>query len=197
MKEVKINITGKQYIVKLAQTDSEKETGLQNVTELPENKGMLFVFNDEDPDYDGEPGFWMKDTYIPLDIIFIDENLLVTSVQQGIPESEDMITDKNVAYVLEVNSNSGIKVGDELEFSPEKNADKNKMLVLGSDGKPQMELEGGERIVSRKETKVLIKKAKKANALDTDSHYITLGKYLFKVLEGQDNRPEEYVKSKE
>jgi hypothetical protein len=56
-----------------------------------------------------------------------------------------------------------------------------------------MHLEGGERIVSRKETKVLIKKALKANASKEDKDYKALGKYIFKVLKGQDNREPEYV----
>ena len=48
MKEVKIVIGGKQYTVKLAQTDLEKEKGLQGITELPENQGMLFIFDEPD-----------------------------------------------------------------------------------------------------------------------------------------------------
>jgi len=47
-----------------------------------------------------------------------------------------------------------------------------------------MPLEGGERIVSRKETKILIKKALKANASKEDKDYKALGKYIFKVLKG-------------
>jgi len=47
-----------------------------------------------------------------------------------------------------------------------------------------MHLEGGERIVSRKETKVLIKKALKANVSKEDKDYKALGKYIFKVLKG-------------
>jgi len=47
-----------------------------------------------------------------------------------------------------------------------------------------MHLEGGERIVSRKETKILIKKALKANNSKEDKDYKALGKYIFKVLKG-------------
>ena len=91
----------------------------------------------------------MKDTKIPLDIIFINEELEVISVHNGIPESEEFITENNVTFVLEVNENSGIQKGDELEISPESKIKKDKMLVLDGNGNPQMELEGGERIFSR------------------------------------------------
>jgi hypothetical protein len=62
-------------------------------------------------------------------------------------------------YVVELNQNSGVKVGDSLEFEDDDNI---VMKVLAPDGSTQMGLQGGERIVSRKETKVLIRKAKKA-----------------------------------
>jgi hypothetical protein len=58
------------------------------------------------------------------------------------------------------------------------------MKVLSPDGTVQMHLEGGERIVSRKETVVLIKKALKAASSKEDKDYKALGKYIFKVLKG-------------
>ena len=73
------------------------------------------------------------------------------------------------------------------------------MKVLASDGTTQMELWGGERIVSRRETKILIKKAKAAEeAKDTpqfENKCKSLGRYIFKVIKGQDDRPNEYVKN--
>jgi len=45
MNRIKIAIANKTYDVKIAITDEEKETGLQNITNLPENEGMLFVFD--------------------------------------------------------------------------------------------------------------------------------------------------------
>ena len=106
------------------------------------------------------------------------------------PEDEEGRT----KYVLEVNANSGIQIGDELDFEEdidEKEIDK--MYILGSDGKPQMDLVGGERIISRSETRSLIIKAKRANKSKSDKDYKKLGKYIFKVLEKQDNRKPEYV----
>ena len=191
MKEIKIKIGSKSYKVKIAQTDEEKEKGLQGVNELPENEGMLFIFNEAE-----DVSFWMKDTSIPLDIVFIDDELNVISVYQGIPESEEFITEKNVTFVLEVNQNSGINVGDELEFSPDKEVSKDKMLVLDSEGNPQMELEGVERIFSRANTKTLIKFAKKAYSTQSDNDFKALGKRVFKFLDIQDNNEPEYVSIK-
>lgn len=61
-----IEIGNKKYNVKEARTEEEKEKGLQGITELPEDEGMLFFF---DPPED--VSMWMKGTLIPLDIIFI------------------------------------------------------------------------------------------------------------------------------
>ena len=138
----------------------------------------------------------MKDTKVPLDIIFINEDLEVISVQKGIPDSEDFITENNVNFVLEVNQNSGIKSGDELEFSPENKINSSKMQVLDSNGESQMELDGGERIFSRSNTKILIKFAKKANATKSDNDYKALGKRIFKFLKTQTENEPEYVEQK-
>ena len=48
MKEIKINIGEKEYSVKLAETDEQKEIGLQNIDSLKDNEGMLFIFDEED-----------------------------------------------------------------------------------------------------------------------------------------------------
>lgn len=138
----------------------------------------------------------MKDTLIPLDIIFIDEDMNVISVHKGEPESEELITEQNVMYVLGVNEDSGIKSEDELEFISENKIKSDKMHVLDSDGNSQMELDGGERIFSRKNTKTLIKFAKKASITHNDNDYKQLGKRVFKFLEEQSNNTPEYVQSK-
>ena len=70
-----------------------------------------------------------------------------------------------------------------------------KMYILGSDGKPQMDLVGGERIFSRKNSRTLIKLAKRANKSKADSDYAKLGKKIFKYINEQDNRPSEFIES--
>lgn len=185
---ITIEIGNKEYKVQEARTEEEKEKGLQGVTELPEDEGMLFYF---DPPED--VSMWMKDTLIPLDIVFINDDEEVVYVGEGVPNTETQMTVQNVAYVLEVNSGSGIQEGDELDFEEEDEAPV--MKVLAQDGSTQMDLWGGERIFSRKNTVVLIRKAKKANMSKDDKDYKALGRYMFKCIKGQDERPPEYVES--
>lgn len=187
---VLIEIGNKKYKVQEARTEEEKEKGLQGVTELPEDEGMLFYF---DPPED--VSMWMKDTLIPLDIVFINDDEEVVYVGEGVPNTETQMTVQNVAYVLEVNSGSGIQEGDELDFEEEDENDAPVMKVLAQDGSTQMDLWGGERIFSRKNTVVLIRKAKKANMSKDDKDYKALGRYMFKCIKGQDERPPEYVES--
>lgn len=186
---VDITIGDKKYKVEIADTTEKQEKGLMGRESLPEDQGMLFIY-DEPQDL----SYWMKNTLISLDIIFIDDDMEVVSVKQGQPMSEEPITEDDVQYVLEVNSNSGIEEGDQLVI--EDSDDKEySMHVLFPDGSTQMNLKGGERIVSRRETKILIKKAKKAEASKTDGAYRALGRYIFKVLKRQDSREPEYVDS--
>lgn len=193
---ITIEIGNKEYLVEEAKTEEQRAKGLSNRESLPENQGMLFYL-----DYPQHVNFWMKDTLIPLDIVFIDSDKEVISVKEGTPESEDLISEDNVKYVLEVNQNSGIQPGDELEFEDD-DSTSDKMLVLSPNGDTQMELDGGERIFSRKSTKVMIKKAKKVMASKGNKQkYISacksLGKYLFKELSAQENRDPEYVEAPE
>ena len=164
-----IRIGNKEYNVKEVTTPEDKAKGLQGVESLPEDEGMLFIF---DPPEDVK--FWMKDTLIPLDIIFINEDQEVVKVHQGIPNDETLIEVPNIAYVLEVNANSGIKVGDELELEE----DAPIMKVLAQDGSEQYSLWGEERIFSRKNTKVLVRKAKKADQSKLDKDYKALNDNL-------------------
>lgn len=186
-----IKIANKEYNVKEAKTEEERRKGLQGIKSLPKDEGMLFYFDPDD-----EVSMWMDKTYIPLDIIFINEEQEVTKVYHGKPEDKTLVSSPKTAYVLEVNQGSDIKVGDELDFDDDSEP---VMKVLAQDGSTQMDLWGGERIISRRETKILIKKAKAAESVKNtpkfDNKCISLGKYIFKVIKGQDTRPAEYVNS--
>lgn len=184
---VRVCFNDKEFELEEAKTSEEKSKGLSNRESLDDNSGMIFYFDEPQT-----VSFWMKDTLIPLDIIFIDDNDEVISVKQGSPKDETPMVEDNVRYVVELNINSGVKKGDDFDFCEE---NKYVMKVLAPDGSTQMNLEGGERIVSRKETKILIKKAKRANTTKDDKDYKALGKYMFKVLTGQDNRDPEYVEA--
>lgn len=192
---MKIEIGDKEYNVEVARTEEEKIKGLQEKESLGENEGMLFIYDEPQ-----ELAFWMKDTAIPLDIVFIDEDGEVISVQQGQPYDETLLEEDGVMYVLEVNQNSGIQPGDELDIEEDDDDKQPVMKVLAPDGSTQMELEGGERIFSRKNTKTLIKMAKRAYSSELDKDYKALGKKVFKYLHIQDTNTPEYVdipKSKE
>lgn len=192
---MKIEIGDREYNVEVARTEEEKIKGLQEKESLGENEGMLFIYDEPQ-----ELAFWMKDTAIPLDIVFIDEDGEVISVQQGQPYDETLLEEDGVMYVLEVNQNSGIQPGDELDIEEDDDNKQPVMKVLAPDGSTQMELEGGERIFSRKNTKTLIKMAKRAYSSELDKDYKALGKKVFKYLHIQDTNTPEYVdtpKSKE
>lgn len=194
---ITINISNKEYQVKEARTEEELEKGLKGVEDLPSDEGMLFFM----PDELSQQVFTMVGVKIPLDIIFINQDQEVISVSTNckpgqkyvVSTTENIDEGDYIAYVLEVNPNSGIRVGDSLEFSEEDQGPV--MKVLAPDGSTQMELWGGERIFSRKNTKILIKKAKKADLSKDDKDYKALGKYMFKCIKGQDERPAEYVES--
>ena len=186
-----ISVGKNTYKIKVAETDEDKSIGLSKKDKLEENEGMLFVLNDEDIDEEGLIWFTMEDTSIPLDIVFIDDNFEVLQVSKGEPFSKEPVYGKG-RYVLEVNPNSEITVGDELEFKTSKKVN-NKMLVLDSEGNSQMALDGGERIFSIHNTKILIRFAKKSTATQKDNDFKALGKRVFKFLKVQDNNEPEYV----
>lgn len=191
---MKIKVNNKEFNVEVAKTDEEKEKGLSNIYYLSDDEGMLFIYDEPQ-----EVSFWMKDTFIPLDIIFINDEEEVISVHKGVPEDETPITEDNVLYVLEVSQGSGIKPGDELDFDEDQKdqVTNQKMLVLDENGDVQMELDGGERIFSRKNTKILIKFALKAYKTKQDKDYKTVGKKLFKFLDIQESNNPEYVELKD
>ncbi len=85
----------------VADEPGERAVGLMNRTELSENAGMLFVY--EKP---SAPIFWMKNTLIPLDIIFLDKSGKIIKIFEQVPRlSEDKVTaGKNISFVLEINA---------------------------------------------------------------------------------------------
>lgn len=191
MERVIINIGNKTYKCQVAKNEEDRRKGLQGIEHLPIDEGMLFVWEDE-----ATREMWMKDTKIPLDQIAINDDDEVVLVYTAQPEDETLVPFMNAKYILEVNANSGIVEGDDFEIDDSDDLNKYVMKVLAPDGSTQMYLQGGERIVSRKETRTLIKKAKKAYANkggDYDRYCKSLGKYMFKILKGQDNREPEYV----
>ncbi len=101
----------------VAQTEEQREQGLMYRKELGENQGMLFIMP-----YSGNQEFWMKNTLIPLDLIFIGEDLIIKGmVENAIPESTNPLgISEPSRYVLEVNGGycrkNGIQAGDTVKF---------------------------------------------------------------------------------
>ena len=186
-----IKLGGQEYDIFIAKTEEQKKQGLQHFKELPSDEGMLFIINEDQP---VETQFHMHNVPFPLDLIFMDDEFKVLDVKRGNPEDNEI---KGVAsYVLEVNVDSGIKKDDEAELDDE-DTHEYVMKVLAPDGSTQMSLLGGERIISRRETLVLLRKALKAAQSKEDKDYKALGKYIFKVIKGQNERPAEYVDAPE
>lgn len=87
--------------IEIADTDYETATGLMHRDHMEEHQGMLFIFPDV-----AVHDFYMKNTKIPLDIIFIDAQLKIASFQKNaVPMDETSLSSKiPVQYVLEVNA---------------------------------------------------------------------------------------------
>jgi uncharacterized protein len=101
------------FSVEVMRTDAERERGLMFRRYLPNDRGMLFNFDVEQPVM-----MWMKNTFLPLDMIFMDRTGKVVSIAANTePLSEHIIPSVEPAYaVLEVNAGTaariGLKVGD-------------------------------------------------------------------------------------
>jgi uncharacterized membrane protein (UPF0127 family) len=89
------------FDIEIAESDYETETGLMYRESMNAERGMLFVFPDV-----AIHSFYMKNTEIPLDIIYIDENLKIASFQENaIPFNETGLSSQvPIKYVLEINS---------------------------------------------------------------------------------------------
>ena len=106
--------------VEIADDNSERMQGLMNRVKLDENSGMLFVFDNEN-----YYAFWMKNTLIPLDMIFISKKMEIVEIKNAQPCKEDPCTlyspSKPAKYVLEVNggftARNSIKVGNKAILS--------------------------------------------------------------------------------
>lgn len=103
-------INGKTFSLYIAQTEQEREKGLSIFDSIPQNKGMLFIFNKED-----YYTFWMKDMKFPIDIIFIDKNKIV-EIFKNVPvqKGNDLPTyssKEKSDRVLEINAGLSDKYG--------------------------------------------------------------------------------------
>jgi uncharacterized protein len=113
MKTISLKIKDTVFHLEVAQTISQKAQGLMNRTTLAENRGMIFIFDFEMPQ-----GFWMKNTIIPLDMIFVKSDGTVTDIatatpEPGIPDTKLTIyrSSSSAKYVIELPSGTCNKIG--------------------------------------------------------------------------------------
>lgn len=106
--------------LEIAITPAEQAKGLMYREHMDENSGMLFIFEKEE-----KHSFWMKNTLIPLDMIFLDSNKKIVDVMTAEPCEKDpcksYMPKAEAKYVLEVNAGFAqkhdIQIGEEAELS--------------------------------------------------------------------------------
>ena len=114
-----------RFLVEVARTPRQREYGLMCRRTLAADRGMLFLF--ERPDIQA---FWMRNTLIPLDIIYLDAGGRVVSIKRMKPMERDARgewvttpSDAPAKYAIELNEGAaaaaGVKVGDRLEIPAE------------------------------------------------------------------------------
>lgn len=103
--------------IEVAQDDKKRAQGLMFRRHMEQNQGMLFIMDNFE-----QQGFYMRNTHIPLDIIYLDDKRQVVSIQKNTtPLSEETLYSNGPAkYVLEVNAGYcdtyGVKAGDAIKF---------------------------------------------------------------------------------
>jgi uncharacterized membrane protein (UPF0127 family) len=115
--KIPLYIHQKEIWVEVARTPEERNLGLMGRTHLGKDEGMLFIFEAED-----FHSFWMKNTFIPLSIAFIDKDRRIVWMTEMKPMTLDShVPPKPILFALEMNkgwfSSHGIKVGDTVRFS--------------------------------------------------------------------------------
>lgn len=102
-----VRFPGVQFDVEVARTAAQRARGLMFRESLPVDHGMIFIFDD-----DAVRNFWMKNTLIPLDMIFVDKDRQVISVSANVQPCREKISSacpnyasiKPARYVLEINA---------------------------------------------------------------------------------------------
>ena len=119
---VSVCISENCFESELATTSAQIEKGLMHRSFLPENKGMLFVFAKE-----GIYSFWMKNTLIPLDIIWINDSKKIVFIEQNTKPCKSLVCQSynpgvKARYVLEINAGLAekyrLKIDDLVQITP-------------------------------------------------------------------------------
>lgn len=121
---VKVVIKNQPFNLEIARTISQKAKGLSNRSSLCPNCGMIFVYTK-----DQTLPFWMKDTLIPLDMIWVNSQGKVVSIQTATPQTGTpdlqlaiFRNDRPARFVIELNAGNankiGLKIGDNIDIPP-------------------------------------------------------------------------------
>jgi uncharacterized protein len=111
-----VELHGQRFVTEFATDNAQREKGLMFRTELAADHSMLFVFSEENPQ-----SFWMKNTLIPLDMLYFDKARKLVSMQLNVPPCKAdpcpaYPSDRPALYVLELPAGTvsrlGVQVGD-------------------------------------------------------------------------------------
>jgi uncharacterized membrane protein (UPF0127 family) len=115
-----VELKGKRFTVEVAESQEKQALGLMFRETMPDDHGMVFIFPAE-----GMRSFWMKNTKIPLDIFYFDEDLKLVNVSENTPPCRSSRcpgypSTGPAKYVLELNAGKaaelGARPGDELKL---------------------------------------------------------------------------------
>lgn len=118
-----VELGNQRYAIEIADDDAERARGLMFRDALPTGHGMLFIHDAEEPQ-----AYWMKNTKIPLDILYFDDERKLVAQQRDVPPCSlgdgcpSYPSDAPARYVLELNAGEAarlqLKDGAELRFGP-------------------------------------------------------------------------------
>jgi hypothetical protein len=119
-RKIVVKIKDKPFLMDIAKTSEERNLGLMYKESLDSNKGMIFIYNKEK-----KYSFWMKNTMIPLDIIWLNKSKNVVYISKNTQpckqnDCPSIKPNRRAIYVLEINANLsdklGLNIGDLIEF---------------------------------------------------------------------------------
>ena len=118
-----VELAGHRYTIEVANDDAERARGLMHRDAMAEGSGMLFVHDAEEPQ-----AYWMKNTRIPLDILYFDDARKLVAQQRDVPPCSlgdacpSYPSNEPARYVLELNAGQAARLslqdGAELRFGP-------------------------------------------------------------------------------
>ena len=121
---VTVTLRDQTFNVEIADNDSERARGLMYRDQMASDAGMLFLFDRQEPQ-----AFWMKNTKIPLDILYFDDGRKLVAQQRDVPPCSlgdacpSYPSEAPARYVLELNAGEaarlGLKDGATMNFSPD------------------------------------------------------------------------------